>query len=545
MWLLINNQISKFSRLTIYALCNLLYFHKIIAMKKYFFAFILFAFSLHIYAQKVIPLYNGAAPGSEGWNWDEKFQEANKNMFNTNIVYDVSKPTLTVYLPDSSAPQTNTAIVIAPGGGFHLLSINSEGIDVAKWLNKKGITCFVLKYRLVHSKTDNPAQEMMDMISKGESNSDETTTAIKMAIADGREAISYVRKHAAEYNVDANKIGIIGFSAGGTVTASSAFNYTPENKPNFVAPIYAFFPDAMQTEVAADAPPMFICAASDDQLGLAPHSVSLYNKWIASKHLAELHVYVKGGHGFGMRKQNIPTDTWIERFGDWLSVMNIVKSAAAPNSEWMQNTLKDWPNIKRYDSANQQLKSMPAIKNRVVFMGNSITDGWINADPDFFSKNPYIDRGISGQTTPQMLSRFRQDVIALKPAAVVFLAGINDIAQNTGYIPLEDTYGNIVSMAELAKANNIQPVICSTLPAYSIPWRNNMPAAEKVMQLNNMLKAYAIKNNIVYVDYFSAMKDERNGLPQSLAKDGIHPTLDGYKIMEPLVQKGISEALKK
>lgn len=515
-------------------------------MKKCFFGLILFTLSLNIHAQKVIPLYNGAAPGSENWNWDEARQDS--NLFKTPIVYNVSHPTLTVYLPDSTAPKTNTAVIIAPGGGFHLLSINSEGVDVAKWLNKKGITCFVLKYRLVHSKNDNPIQEMMDMISKGSENDEETKTAILMAIADGREAISYVRKHAQEYDIDANKIGIMGFSAGGTVTAASAFNYTADNKPDFVAPIYAFFPDSLQTTVSADAPPMFLTAASDDQLGLAPHSISLYNKWLAAKHPAELHMYVKGGHGFGMRKQNIPTDNWIERFGDWLSAMDITKSAVALNAqqaEQMQGMLKDWPNIKRYDEANQQLKSKPAVKDRVVFMGNSITDGWINHDPDFFSKNPYVDRGISGQTTPQMLVRFREDVIALQPAAVVILAGINDIAQNTGYIRPEDTYGNIVSMAELAKANNIKVVICSILPAYDFPWRPGLQPAEKVVAINKMLKDYADKNHIVYVDYYSVMADERKGLPSNLSKDGVHPTLEGYKIMESLVQKGIKEALNK
>ena len=495
--------------------------------------------------QKVIQLYEGAAPGSENWNWDEKFQDSSKNFIRTNIVYDVSKPTLTVYAPD--APVANgTAVIIAPGGGFHILSINNEGTDVANWLVKKGVTCFVLKYRVMHSKTDNPVQEMMDMITKGEGNSAETRAVIEMGVADGKAAIAYVRKHAAEYKIDTGKIGIMGFSAGGTVAASAAFNYTPANKPNFVAPVYAYFPAELMPEVPADAPPAFIVAASDDQLALAPHSVAMYSKWLSSKHIAELHMYVKGGHGFGMRKQNIPTDSWMERFGDWLQTMNIAKGTASPTAQqigWMQNTLKDWPNIQRYDEDNQKLKSMPD-KNRVVFMGNSITEGWKNADPDFFSKNPYVDRGISGQTTPQMLARFRQDVIALKPAVVVILAGINDIAQNTGYISLEDTYGNIVSMAELAKANNIKVVLSSTLPAYDFPWRPGLQPAEKVVALNKMLKDYATQNNIVYVDYFSAMKDERNGLPASLAKDGIHPTLDGYKIMEPLVQKGIAEALK-
>lgn len=269
--------------------------------------------------QKVIQLYEGAAPGSENWNWDEKFQDSSKNMFKTNLVYDVSKPTLTVYAPDPGVAN-GTAIVICPGGGFHLLSINSEGIDVANWLVKKGVTCFVLKYRLVHSLTGNPAQDMIDMINKPASNDEEIKKVVVMAISDGKTALAYVRKHAAEYKISPDKIGIIGFSAGGTVTASSAFNYTPENKPDFVAPIYAFMPDSLMTNIAADAPPMFIAAASDDQLGLAPNSISLYNHWLAAKHPVELHMYVKGGHGFGMRIQHLPTDNWIERFGDWLKV---------------------------------------------------------------------------------------------------------------------------------------------------------------------------------------------------------------------------------
>jgi lysophospholipase L1-like esterase len=178
-------------------------------------------------------------------------------------------------------------------------------------------------------------------------------------------------------------------------------------------------------------------------------------------------------------------------------------------------------------------------------MGNSITEGWLRADSAFFANNRYVDRGISGQTTPQMLVRFRQDVIDLKPAAVVILAGINDIAQNTGPMTIEQTYGNIVSMAELAKANNIRVVISSVLPAYDFPWHPGLTPAEKVVKLNQRLKEYANKNKLVYLDYFSAMADERKGLPTSLSQDGVHPNLAGYKIMEPLVQKAIREALMK
>lgn len=205
----------------------------------------------------------------------------------------------------------------------------------------------------------------------------------------------------------------------------------------------------------------------------------------------------------------------------------------------------DWANLKRYEAENKALQPFKAGERRVVFMGNSITEGWKRADSAFFAGRPYINRGISGQTTPQMLVRFRPDVIDLKPAVVVILAGINDIAQNTGPMTLEQTFGNLVSMAQLAQASNIAVVLCSVLPAYDFPWRPGLQPAEKVVRLNAMLKDYAANNNLVYVDYFTPMADERNGLKSDLGYDGVHPTLAGYKVMEPLVEKGIAAALKK
>ena len=166
-------------------------------------------------------------------------------------------------------------------------------------------------------------------------------------------------------------------------------------------------------------------------------------------------------------------------------------------------------------------------------------------DSAFFAGKSYVNRGISGQTTPQMLVRFRQDVIELKPAAVVILAGINDIAENTGPTTLEAIFGNIVSMAELARANNIRPVLCSVLPAYTFRWRPHLQPAEKVAALNAMIKDYCEKQNIVYVDYFSAMVDERKGLDKKYTNDEVHPTLAGYKVMAPLAEAGIAKALTK
>jgi acetyl esterase/lipase len=268
---------------------------------------------------KVIPLYPGAAPGSETWTQEEK--ENRTNMWHTRIVFNVAKPTLTVFQPDPS--QANgTAVVICPGGAFVALAIDNEGFDVARWLTGKGITCFVLKYRLAECKTDDPPTELatikdLEQVAK---------PIIQLAMADGQASIVYVRQHAKEYNVNPNRIGIMGFSAGGTVTAAVAMNFSPENRPDFVAPIYLEYEWAPKPNgIPSDAPPIFVLAATDDQLGLASHSFALYRDWIAAKKSAELHLYAKGGHGFGMRKQNLPTDHWIERFADWLDVQGLLK----------------------------------------------------------------------------------------------------------------------------------------------------------------------------------------------------------------------------
>ena len=262
--------------------------------------------------QKVIQLYNGAASGSESWAYSEEEYTVNNDL----IIYNVSQPTLTVYAANPSIA-TGTAVIVCPGGGFFILSGTKEGTNVAHWLNQKGVTVFLLKYRLGNSLTDDPLKEL-------EENFKKAGPIIPLSIADGREAISYLRAHAAEYGIDPNRIGIIGFSAGGTVAASTAFNYTPENRPDFVAPIYAFMPLTLQGQVPDDAPPMFLSAATDDEYEFASHSVDLYSKWLAAKKPAELHIYEKGGHGFGTLKQNIPTDTWIDRYGDWLGLLGLL-----------------------------------------------------------------------------------------------------------------------------------------------------------------------------------------------------------------------------
>lgn len=272
-------------------------------------------------AQDVIPLYPGTAPGSTPANYPEKAYFS--NIWHTDVVTNVTKPSLTVFKP-SPELKNGTAVVICPGGGFMALSINSEGIDVAKYLAARGVTAFVLKYRLAHTGED-ATQEFTAAIADREKFVATVGKVIPLAIADGLAAVVYVRKHAAEFGVSPDRVGIVGFSAGGAVTAGVAFHYAAEDRPAFVAPIYAGGEILKDVPVPADAPPMFLAAASDDQLGLAPKSVDLYNRWLGAKKSVELHMYAKGGHGFGMRKQDLPTDRWIDRFVEWMEMQGWMK----------------------------------------------------------------------------------------------------------------------------------------------------------------------------------------------------------------------------
>ncbi len=211
----------------------------------------------------------------------------------------------------------------------------------------------------------------------------------------------------------------------------------------------------------------------------------------------------------------------------------------------VSSNAQDWANLEQFKKDNAKMGLPAADENRVVFMGNSITIGWLNTMPEFFEGKPYVNRGISGQTTPQMLLRFRQDVIALEPKVVVILAGTNDIAGNTGPSTLEMIADNIKSMAELAKMHGIKVVLSSTLPAYDYPWKPGLQPAGKIVALNRMLREYAAQKGHIYLDYFSVMADERNGLPKKFANDEVHPTKLGYEVMAPLAEAAISRALKK
>ncbi len=528
---------------------------------KYLFTF-LYLMTQIAYAQQEIPLYKGAVPNSQQplTALDTSLVKGTKD--GIDRVVGVVRPTLTVFLPDP-AKATGSAIIICPGGGYGILAIGHEGYDMAKRFNQEGIAAFVLKYRL-------PKGGIMKDKSIG-------------PLQDAQRAIQLVREQAKQFNVNPNKIGILGSSAGGhlAATAGTHFNDAKIDNPNNISlrpdfmilnyPVISFsdslthqgsrqnligtkvfdgntkmptkakelgmsdadiiyFSNEMQ--VTPKTPPTFITSALTDQAVPVGNSLAFVSALEQNKVPVEVFFYAKGVHGYGMINPKSTGAQWIDACLGWIK-----KNFDQPPM--------DWANLKRFQEENKKVMAPKANENRVVFMGNSITEGWSNSDPGFFEGKPYFNRGISGQTTPQMVLRFKQDVIDLKPKIVVILAGINDIAGNTGPMTLEQTRDNLIAMAQFAKANGIKVVLSSVIPAYDFPWRPGLEPAEKVVTLNKMIKEYADKNNIVYLDYFSAMADERHGLKNELGYDGVHPNLEGYKVMAPLAEKAIAEALKR
>ncbi|WP_294283415.1 alpha/beta hydrolase [uncultured Chryseobacterium sp.] len=286
-------------------------------MKKFIITGLFFAGLMAVHAQKTIPLYPGKAPGTE--NWTQKEAQQFSQLFKTEVVYNVTQPSMLLFEADK-AKANGTVIVIAPGGGFQSLSINREGIDMAKKLAENGITAVVLKYRLLETKSNDPAKEMMDNL-KNRVDFDTRTAPIKaMAGDDIRTAISYIRNHAGELKINPEKLGVIGFSAGASVILETVFHSKDASTiPNFAASVYGGpSREILETAIPKSPLPLFICAASDDQLKLAPKSIQLYSKWQEAGQPAELHLYEKGGHGFGMGKQNLPVDQWSEVYLDWL-----------------------------------------------------------------------------------------------------------------------------------------------------------------------------------------------------------------------------------
>ncbi|MCJ7812505.1 alpha/beta hydrolase [bacterium] len=301
-------------------------------MKKLLSGFILFFITCSLYAQQTVAqLYNGTAPGSE--NWTQK--EVEYTQYGGKMVRNVVNPTLTVFLPEESKA-TGAAVIVAPGGGFCWLSWENEGTLVGEWLQAHGIAAFILKYRLADmGQTEEELQKnsqafMQPVMSIANSSNPEeelqkysnVARVIALAQEDGRQAIKYVRANAAEYKVNPDRIGLMGFSAGGILTIGVALHHDAESRPDFIAPIYGIALNNLV--VPADAAPMFFACAADDGI-VAAQADKLYTAWKSAGKSIEFHVYSKGGHGFGMRKQGLPIDNWIEQFGEWLDTQGFLK----------------------------------------------------------------------------------------------------------------------------------------------------------------------------------------------------------------------------
>lgn len=266
--------------------------------------------------QQVIRLYEGKAPGSEHWDWLEEDRVTPNNHSVSNVV----DPTLTVY--SAKGTNTGTAVIIAPGGGLMGLSWDNEGTLVAEWLSKRGITAFILKYRTAHM-TDQK-KDGFTMFANPKKLDSMVAIYAPLAKDDGLKAVAWVRKNASTYGVKPDRIGFMGFSAGGGLAMSVAYNATEESRPDFVAPIYAWDKDILGSEVPKSKMPAFVAIAADDILRLVPTSLEIFRKWTEAKQPVELHIYQRGGHGFGMKPRNIATDHWIDRFHDWLVVNKLI-----------------------------------------------------------------------------------------------------------------------------------------------------------------------------------------------------------------------------
>jgi len=265
---------------------------------------------MNLPSHQVIPLWPDGAIDTTGWNQPEEIAYLESGL---KVIRNVVHPTLTAYLPDPSIA-TGTAVIVCPGGAYHFLAFEHEGTEVARWLNEHGIAAFMLKYRLVQTGEDFP-QCVGEHLSSRQKMKKLVDPLFPLVLADGCQAVRLVRTRAAEWGIAPDRIGIMGFSAGGMVTLSTALNYDASSRPDFAAPIYSAPP--MGGPVPADAPPLFLLCAADDDMASGV-STTYYKKWREAGKPVELHIYSKGGHGFGMNQLGLPSDHWIERFAEWL-----------------------------------------------------------------------------------------------------------------------------------------------------------------------------------------------------------------------------------
>jgi lysophospholipase L1-like esterase len=350
--------------------------------------------------------------------------------------------------------------------------------------------------------------------------------------ADMHELFQKLRANATKHKVTASKIGILAFGEIGLPSPAL-------DQAEFVGIID---PGTLSKLKISAAVPLFI-----DQSGDNESTMLFYSSRTKKGEKTDLHLHQQA---VSDSARNTELISWMTGLDLMKPISNEKTEAQRKQQDWA-NFMKviddrlhnDWAWLKRYEGDNDKMPAPAKNEKRVIFLGNSITEGWINKDPGFFESHKYINRGIGGQTTPQMLVRFREDVVNLHPNVVIILAGINDIAGNTGPSRLENVAGNIISMAEIAKANGIKVILCSVLPAIGFPWHPGIDPVQSVIKLNVMLKSYADKNKLTYVDYYPALVDAQHGFKKNLVIDGVHPNLAGYKIMEPLAESAINKTL--
>lgn len=259
---------------------------------------------------KEIPLWANGEIDQTGWNQPEEIAFLTDGL---KVIRNVVQPSLTAFLPDP-AIHTGTAVIVCPGGAYHFLAYEHEGTEVARWLNAHGIAAFMLKYRLVQTGSDFP-QCVEENLNDPQRMEKRVAPLFPLITADGCQAVRLVRAHAAEWGLAPERIGIMGFSAGGMLTLNVALHCDPSSRPNFAAPIYSAPPP--EAPIPTDAPPLFLLCAADDEMASGV-STRYYTQWRAAGLTVELHIYANGGHGFGMKSQGLPSDHWIERFAEWL-----------------------------------------------------------------------------------------------------------------------------------------------------------------------------------------------------------------------------------
>ncbi len=472
-----------------------------------------------------IPLYPDGAPDSNGYKHEDEYVKEGTKIYKTSI------PRIDLYQAD----KPKATILVCPGGGYTFTSVGNEGVNVAEFFVPRGYNIAVLKYRLPNGHEYIPLE-------------------------DACRAMEMLRDSIDAWQLPSAQLAVMGFSAGGHLAASLLTKYNSrKSRPDYGILVYPVISMdstithkgsckqllgqqptdeqrvrwSTEKQVNADTPPCILVACQDDPTVKIENSIRFYQALTAASVPASLVFVPVGKHGWGFSRQ-FPQRALIERvILDFLAQFH--PSDILEPEYKNDKRHSDWAQFGKYTQSNMELKEKKT-KVTTVFYGNSITNNWYKMRPDFFLSHGFVGRGISGQTSSELLVRFRQDVIGLHPRNVVILCGINDIAQNNGTISVEHIMGNIISMCELAKTNKIRPILCSVLPARSIQWNPFILDAPKQIQtLNQLIQRYAKNNGIKYVDYYSVMADENGGLKTGLSKDNVHPTEQGYQIMESVL----------